>query len=480
MVVMEKEVLADNGTGYPKGLVVAGLGGGSGKSVVAVGLAAVFARQGRLVAPFKKGPDYIDAGWLALAAGYPCYNLDPYLMTPEALGRSFQEHLRNRELVIIEGNRGLYDGVDAEGSYSTAELAKSLGLPVLLVVDCTKTTRTVAALVLGCKLLDPEVRICGVILNRVGTARHEEIIRQAVTRFTAIPVLGAIPRSREDVFPQRHLGVTPCPEHGAADEAVGTLAAKVEQYLDLHGLERMMGPVARGPEPAPVEAVDQEERVRIGILKDAAFQFYYAENLEALTRLGAELVEINALTAVELPPLDGLYIGGGFPETSARELSGNSSFRASVRRAVEDDLPVYAECGGLIYLGESMELAGEIFPLVNVFPVHFAMMGKPQAHGYTIFSVEGENPFYPKGMEVRGHEFRYSRILRWQGTEADLVFAMERGVGFCHGRDGLVYRNVLALYTHVHAAGTPQWAMALVGKARHYKREKGREGEKTL
>lgn len=469
MVVTEKENRARERNVSPKGLVVAGLGGGSGKSVVAVGLAAVFARRSRAVAPFKKGPDYIDAGWLALAAGYPCYNLDAYLMTPEALHRSFQQHIRGRDIVIVEGNRGLYDGVDAEGKYSTAELAKSLGLPVLLVVDCTKTTRTVAALVLGCKLLDPEARICGVVLNRVGTARHEEIIRQAVERFTGIPVLGAIPRSREDVFPQRHLGVTPCPEHAAADEAVAALAAKAEQYLDLEGLEGVMADVAVRQESGPARSPVREDRVRIGILRDAAFQFYYAENLEALTAIGAELIEINALAAPELPLIDALYIGGGFPETSARELSANSSFRASLRQAVDAGLPVYAECGGLIYLGESMELAGEVFPLVGIFPVHFGLMGKPQAHGYTIFSVEGENPFYPKGMEVRGHEFRYSKVLRWQGTEADLVLAMRRGVGFCNGRDGLVHRNVLALYTHVHAAGTPQWAAALVAQARRYR-----------
>lgn len=465
-LVAERKVAA-------RGLVVAGLGGGSGKSVVAVGLAAVFARRGRAVAPFKKGPDYIDAGWLARAAGHPCYNLDPYLMTSEALYRSFQDHVRDREMVIIEGNRGLYDGVDAEGRYSTAELAKSLGLPVLLVVDCTKTTRTVAALVLGCKHLDPGVRICGVILNRVGTARHEKIIRQAVEQITGIPVLGAFPRSGQDIFPQRHLGVTPCPEHAAADQAVETLAARAEQYLDLAGVEKAMTALAGVPAEGPGPVTFLADKVRIGVLRDAAFQFYYQENLEALASCGAELVEINALAATELPPLDALYIGGGFPETSARALAANSSFRASVRQAAEAGLPIYAECGGLIYLGASMELAGETYPLVGVFPVHFGLMDKPQAHGYTIFSVEGENPFYPQGLEVRGHEFRYSKVLRWQGTGADLVLSMRRGVGFCNGRDGLVHRNVLALYSHVHAVGTPQWAPAFVAKARKCRKERG-------
>lgn len=452
-----------------KGLVVAGLGGGAGKSVIAVGLAAAFAGQGRQVVPFKKGPDYIDAGWLALAAGYPCYNLDPYLMPPEALGSSFRTQVYGRELVIVEGNRGLYDGVDAEGTFSTAELAKTLGLPVLLVVDCTKTTRTVAALVLGCQRFDPEVKIGGVILNRVGTPRHEALVRQAVEQYTGIPVLGAMPRSKEDAFPQRHLGITPCPEHAGAEAAVQSLADKASRYLDLAGIEKMMAACASQPEAERPERHGAEDSVRIGILKDAAFQFYYAENLKALTRSGAHLVEINALTAAELPQLDGLYIGGGFPETSAGALSANTSFRESLKRAAETGLPIYAECGGLIYLGESMVLGGEVFPLVGLFPVRFGLMKKPQAHGYTVLQVEGQNPYYPVGTEIKGHEFRYSRVEEWGGESGQLALRMERGVGFVGGWDGLVFKNVLALYTHIHALGTPAWAPALVDKAREYR-----------
>lgn len=456
-----------------KGLIVAGLGGGSGKSVVAVGLAAAFAGQGRQVVSFKKGPDYIDAGWLALAAGYPCYNLDPYLMSVEALNHSFRTHVYGRELVIIEGNRGLYDGVDAEGTFSTAELAKTLDLPVLLVVDCTKTTRTVAALVLGCQLFDPEVKIGGVILNRVGTARHEALVRQAVEQYTGLSVLGAMPRFKEDPFPQRHLGITPCPEHAGAEEAVRTLSRMAAQYLDLAGIEKMMSACVSEQETPPLALNGAENSLRIGILKDAAFQFYYAENLEALVRCGAQLVEINALTARELPVLDGLYIGGGFPETSARALSANSSFMASLKKAAETGLPIYAECGGLIYLGASMALADEVFPLVGLFPVRFGLRKRPQAHGYTVLKVEGENPYYPEGSEIKGHEFRYSCIEEWDGESAQLTLRMERGVGFIGGRDGLVFKNVLALYTHIHALGTPAWAPALVAKAQEYRAMQG-------
>ena len=454
----------------PKGIVVAGLSGGSGKSVVAVGLVAAYARQGRKVVPFKKGPDYIDAGWLQLGAGNPCYNLDPYLMDPDVIRKSFAQHSGQADMAIVEGNRGLYDGVNIEGAYSTAELSIDLKLPVLLVVDCTKTTRTVAALVLGCQNLDSRIKIVGVVLNKLGTARHESIVRQAVEHYTGIPVVGAIPRAKTDIFPQRHLGVTPHQEHEGAEQAASMLADMANKYLDLQKIESLMAEVLL---PGAREKVRIKEKkvpeVRIGILKDAAFQFYYPENLEALKYEGAELVEINAMSAGKLPELEGLYIGGGFPETSARRLANNTSFRQSVKNAAQSGLPIYAECGGLIYLGESLFLDGEEYPLVGVFPARFGLHKKPRAHGYTELIVTGQNPFYGKGDRIKGHEFRYSTVLSWQGDSADLVLTMERGVGFVAGRDGLVYKNVLALYTHVHALATPQWAASLVARAYAFK-----------
>lgn len=458
-----------------RGIVVAGLSGGSGKSVVAVGLAAAFTRLGRKVVCFKKGPDYIDAGWLQLAAGSPCYNLDPYLMTKETIIDSFQVHAQEAERVIVEGNRGLYDGVDSDGAYSTAELSLLLGLPVLLVLDCTKTTRTMAAMVLGCQQLDPRVDIRGVVLNRLGSARHETIIRQSIERYTGIPVLGAFRRMTTDVFPQRHLGVTPYQEHEDAQKVGALLADMIERHTDLPAIDALLSDL-RASKMSTGDVCPRWEvhtaghpRVRIGVLKDAAFQFYYPDNLEALEREGADLVEVDALRTPELPELDCLYIGGGFPETSAGELAANRTFRESVKSGAEAGLPIYAECGGLIYLGESMSLGGKKYPLVGIFPIKFGLEKRPQAHGYTVLMVEGENPFYPKGMEIRGHEFRYSRVLDWPGKAADLALAMERGVGFIGKRDGLVYKNVMALYTHIHAAGVSQWAKSLVGKAKEYR-----------
>lgn len=447
-----------------KGVVIAGLAGGSGKSVVAVGITAALARRGRKVVPFKKGPDYIDAGWLQLAAGRKCYNLDPYLMSGKSITESFAGRSRDADIVIVEGNRGLFDGVNAEGGYSTADLALTLDLPVVLVVNCTKTTRTVAALVLGCQKFDERLDIRGVILNQIATERQRLLVTEAVEKYTGVPVLGSVPRLKRDIFPMRHLGMIPHQEYEGSNEALSYLADLVSDNIDLDRVEQVMAPVPSSIVAGVGKVESGPAKVRIGVLQDAAFQFYYSENLEALERAGAELVYVDAMRDPALPEIAGLYIGGGFPETGARELAANTTFRHSVKQAADRGLPIYAECGGLIYLGRSIVLDGEEFPLVGIFPVQFGMAKKPQAHGYTIFQVERNNPFYDRGAEVKGHEFRYSKILDWQGTDDQLVLKMVRGHGFINGRDGLVYNNVLALYTHVHADGTPQWAVNFVDR----------------
>lgn len=454
-------------------LVIAGLSGGSGKSVASVALAAALQRSGKRIVPFKKGPDYIDAGWLTAAAGQACWNLDPFLMSTEAITRSFQEHAAGADFALIEGNRGLYDGVTATGEFSTAELALLLDLPVLLVVNCSKTTRTVAAMVLGCRELDKRVRIAGVLLNQIASPRHEQIVRQAIEQDTGIPVAGIIPRLTEDIFPMRHLGVIPHQEYGDANAgaAVEHLAALAEQHFDLSLIQQLAAP--RHFTLPTVSEPKCRPEVTIGVLRDAAFQFYYQENLDALRETGADLVMINALTAERLPAnLDALYIGGGFPETSAQQLASNASFRESVRQAAEQGLPIYAECGGLIFLGQSIVVEPQEYPLAGVFSVRFSMAEKPQGHGYTICTVEHANPFYPIGTQIKGHEFRYSVVESWEGKAEDLVLRMERGTGFQNKRDGLQKNNVLALYTHVLAPGAPQWASSLLAAARTWQKKK--------
>ena len=443
---------------YCPRLIIAGLGGDTGKTSISVGLCRAWQERGYKVIPFKKGPDYIDMGWLSRAAGHPCYNFDLFLMSRNQVLSSFALNTKQAEIAVIEGNRGLYDGMDVEGSVSTAELAKLLQTPVILVVDCTKVTRTVAALVLGCQTLDADVPIKGVILNRLAGIRHEALIRKSIERSCCLPVVGAIPKLSDIAFPGRHLGLVPHQEHYGAEEAIAIASDTVGRYLDME----LLWQIARGAPPLDFSAEEYseviEKRVNVGIIRDSAFQFYYQENLDALKRAGSRLIEFSALTDDLPPELDVLYIGGGFPETHAAALSGNKNLRQAIKKAAEDGLPIYAECGGLMYLGDELTWEGKTYPMVGVLPVTFGVSKKPQGHGYTIAEVSAANPYFKTGRILRGHEFHYSRVVNMVKKEGVyFAFKMKRGQGVIDGMDGLCYKNVLATYTHVHALGSREW-----------------------
>jgi len=455
------------------GIVVAALRGGSGKTIFSVGIIAALRRLGRSIAPFKKGPDYIDAGWLALAAGRPCYNLDAFLIDREIILGSYHTHTRNTDFTLIEGNRGLYDCIDTQGATSTAELAKLLSLPVILCIDATKTTRTMAAVVGGITAFDPDVRIGGIVLNRVAGKRHQSILTRSIEEYTGIPVLGAVPKLREQRFPERHMGLVPTPEHSWAAPAIDAIREVAENHLDIERIQRLADtalPVAAGVPCASEDSTTIADPAApvIGILKDSAFQFYYPENLEALKAAGAKLVFTSPLKDERLPRVDALYIGGGFPETHARELEANATFRGELKALADGGLPVYAECGGLMYLGERLVLKDGSFEMAGVLPAVFGFSRRPQGHGYTIVRVARENPYYERGATLLGHEFHYSSVKEWRGAPENLTFSMERGSGFIDGQDGVCVNNVLATYTHIHALGTPQWARALVDQAHAY------------
>ncbi len=472
---------------YPR-LVIAGLKGGSGKTILTVGLIASYRQKGITVMPFKKGPDYIDAGWLSCAAGNLCYNLDAFLIGEEKMLSSFKEHAKRVQCAVIEGNRGLFDGMDFEGRYSTAELAKSLSAPVILIIDCTKRTRTTAVIAEGIYKFDPALKISGVVLNQIANARHESVIRKSFEKYCQIPVLGAIPRFSKEFFPERHMGLTPYHEHEEAEESVSAVAGVVKQHLDLDALWK----IAHEAPPLEVQSskfkvqsyknsslITHHSSIKIGVIKDSAFQFYYPENLEELQKNGAELVEISALKEKQLPLIDALYIGGGFPETNAIALAENIDFRRNLKKAVEDGLPVYAECGGLMYLGESLVLGDRTYPMAGVFPVQFCLEKAPQAHGYTIVEVSRSNPYYSQGAVLRGHEFHYSRVLTIDlGKKDDIYFAfrMKRGKGIVDKMDGLCYKNVLATYTHLHALGAEEWVGGLIHRAVYYKNKENEYG----
>ncbi|HDH06334.1 MAG TPA: hydrogenobyrinic acid a,c-diamide synthase (glutamine-hydrolyzing) [Nitrospirae bacterium] len=457
-------------------IVVSGLRGGSGKTVLSLSLVALLGKKGFRVTPFKKGPDYIDAGWLAKASGAPCYNLDLFMMSPEQTVKSFVSHSYNSQIAIIEGNRGLYDGVDHEGTYSTAELAKLLNAPVALLIDCTKATNTIAALVLGCQKMDPDVPIRGVVLNRIATDRQEAVIRKAIKEKCNLPVIGAIPRLKKDPFPERYMGLTPFQEHKGAEDSIASAAEIGAKYLDMDAIlsvaenagtletafSGQRSAISNGPRTT-------DHGPRIGVIRDSAFQFYYQENFEELEKRGARLIEVSPLKESGLPEIDALYIGGGFPETHAIALAENKNFRDSLYEATRNGLPVYAECGGLMYLGKSLVLEGRTYPMVGALPVTFGLEKKPMAHGYTIVEVENTNPYFHRGGVFKGHEFHYSRVLEIEEKDIYMAFNVRRGRGIVDNKDGMCYKNVLAAYTHLHAAGSPEWADGLVRCAREYK-----------
>lgn len=461
---------------YPR-IIIAALKGGSGKTILSLGLAAAWRAQGRVVAPFKKGPDFIDAGWLHFAAGRPCHNLDPFLMTEDEIRDSFLTHASGTDISLIEGNRGLYDGLDIEGCCSTAELGKMLRAPVIIIADVTMSTRTIAAVILGCQRFDPSLQIAAVILNRVAGARQENLVRDAVERYCGIPVIGAVPKLRGNVFPERHMGLVPHQETEQSRRAISRVRETVEKHLDLetiwllaHGADPLEGNA--GPGDGPPSEVSPQQRPRIGYIKDNAFWFYYPENLDQLRLLGAELLEVNAIEAHKLPDLDALVIGGGFPETQAESLARNNAFRNDLKGRIEQGLPVYAECGGLMYLGNHILVSDNIYPMVGALPFDLVLEKKPQGHGYTILEVTGQNPYFPVHETLKGHEFHYSRPVLTGSEEIRPVFKVLRGRGMDGERDGLCKKNLLATYTHLHAAGNRLWAKSLFKAASRFRKVK--------
>ena len=472
-------------------VLIAGLCGSGGKTLVSVGLAAALRKRGRAVTPYKKGADYIDSAWLTAAAGRTCRNLDLYMVDGSEVYRSFARTAPAGDLAIIEGNRGLFDGMDPRGSYSSAELAKLLRSPVLLVCDCTKTTRTLAALVMGCQKFDPEVDIRGVILNKVAGRRHETVLRETVEGYCGIPVLGVIPKLSECLFPERHLGLVPPQEHAKEPEAIEAAASIAERHLALDAIVKvaMTAPPLQSPPdvviarssggPRRRPGAEEESAAggkrhwpRVAVFRDEAFQFYYPENLEALEREGAELVFASPLSDTKVPEADAIYIGGGFPETMAERLVENDAFRRGVALAVESGVPVYAECAGAVYLGERLIIEGRSYPMAGALPAVFGFGLKPQGHGYCEVDVIECNPFYPRGETIKGHEFHYSRVLDLDEKKLSFAFRVKRGFGMDGARDGICRKNVLATYCHIHALGVPGWARALVEAGRVRLREK--------
>ncbi len=445
----------------------------SGKTTIAIGLAAALRERGLAVQPFKKGPDYIDPLWLGAAAGRDCRNLDMYLSSPDEIEASFRGACAGADVALVEGNKGLYDGVALDGSNSNAALAARLDLSVVLVLDTRGMTRGIAPLLLGYQSFDPAIRIVGVVLNRVGGKRHESKLRAAIEHYTDVPVLGAVHEDRSLNIEERHLGLIPATESARADEQVRRLSQVVAAAVDLDALLARcnVSGVPLRSDPAGGAATTSTRassgaRLRIGIARDRAFGFYYADDLDALRSAGAELVFFDALTDTRLPAVDALFIGGGFPEVLAAELAANRAMLASIRTAVDRGLPTYAECGGLMLLARSIVWNNVSYPMAGAIAADVVMCERPVGRGYVHLAETAEMPWPRRAASViRAHEFHHSRLVN---ADPALRFAyrVERGHGVDGHHDGIVYRNTLASYAHLRGTGGNDWPARFVDFAR--------------
>ncbi|MCC6776527.1 MAG: cobyrinate a,c-diamide synthase [Hyphomicrobiales bacterium] len=447
----------------------------SGKTTVGIGLAAALAARGLRVQTFKKGPDYIDPMWLARASGRPCYNLDFNTQSSAEIHALFAHRMQPAELALVEGNKGLHDGVDPAGSDSSAALAKLLRAPVVLVVDVLGITRGVAPLVLGCQAFDREVTIQGVILNRVGTPRQESKLHQAMNRYTDLPVLGAIGRDPALVVRERHLGLTTPDETIALDETIGRMRQAVAQGVDLDRILQLAHGAPAAAEPdVQTWAGRRAADVRIAVARDSAFGFYYPDDLAALEQAGAELIFFSPLRDARLPDADGLFIGGGFPETQMAALAGNREMRMQIRRAAENGLPIYAECGGLMYLTRSIAWGAQAHEMIGFIPADTVMHATPQGRGLTVLQETGASPWpssagaagQSDGARIPAHEFHYAALERLEPATR-FAYRVVRGHGIDGRHDGIVKGNALGSFCHLRStARSGNWTSRFVAFVR--------------
>ncbi len=416
-------------------VLIAGTHSGVGKTTVTLGLMAALKRRGYNVQPFKVGPDFIDPSHHTAICGRSSRNLDPFMMDIDGIKRSFCSGIAGADVAIIEGVMGLYDGMDATETGSTAQVAKILGIPVLLVINVHGMSRSARAMELGFTSFDPDVVVAGTILNRVGSERHLSMLRSSLK----LPIIGAIPRKKEIELKSRHLGL----EMGFEREHdLDALADLVEEHADLDKILKL----SCNPCPDFKREPERESIVRIGVALDEAFCFYYQENLSELQRRGAEIVFFSPISD-ELPDVDGIYIGGGYPELHAKELEEGRA-REQIKAASEDGMPIYGECGGLMYLSERLVAEETKYRMVGALPATTIMTKKLQALGYVEASCIRSNPIVHLGKAIRGHEFHYSRI-ECEG-DARFAYKLQRGKGTNNGFDGLVEHSTLGGYLHTH------------------------------
>ncbi|MCU7836341.1 MAG: cobyrinate a,c-diamide synthase [gamma proteobacterium symbiont of Taylorina sp.] len=444
----------------------------SGKTTITIGLLSALKSKGLQVQPFKKGPDYIDPIWHGRAAGKPCYTLDFNTMSHDEILHLISQKTSHCDISLIEGNKGLYDGLDLDGSNSNAAIAKLVGAPVILVLDARGMTRGIAPLILGYQSFDPGINIAGVILNQLGGSRHESKLRSVIEHYTDVTVLGAVHRNKNLEIVERHLGLMPGNEYSQALKKIENIGSTISSQVDL---EKIINISHIQASKQLTNLIHKEIKkpvitkpLRLAYINDSAFGFYYPGDLEALESAGADLVEVNSLSDKSLPEnIDGLFIGGGFPEEHAEKLHSNRSFRESIRTAIEQGLPSYAECGGLMYLCRHIISRQKKTSMVGIIPADAKMEETPQGRGLIRFSETdampwpAEKPVNNKKITISAHEFHYSHLVNI--TEPlSYAYTIHRGSGIDGQHDGIVYKNLLACYAHLQDTRQNHWAKRFI------------------
>ena len=437
----------------------------SGKTTISIGLCHALTELGNVVQPFKKGPDYIDPMWLSAAANRDCYNLDFYTMQHSEIIDKFQSGNTGSDISLIEGNKGLYDGLDLDGKNSNAALAKLLKTPVILVIDARGMTRGIAPLILGYQSFDSDVNIAGVILNQLGGSRHESKLRSVIEHYTDITVIGAVHRKAELEIKERHLGLMPSNESDIANKQISQLGKHISEQVDLDSVINMASlakPLSFGEvTKIPTEIIAASTTLKLGIASDSAFGFYYPDDLLKFKNLGTEIVPVNLLNDHGLPELDGLFIGGGFPETQMQKLENNISMRKSIKSALDNGLPCYAECGGLMYLSDSITWKNQTFDMAGVISARIKMHDKPQGRGYIQLEHTGEQLWTISQNNISAHEFHYSSIDMLSDAYR-YAYNVKRGSGIDGKSDGIIYKNTLAGYAHLKDTKQSPWVEQFV------------------
>lgn len=439
-------------------VVLGGTSSRAGKTVVSIGLMRALKNRGFEVAPYKAGPDFIDPSYHLFAAGRHSRNIDGYMMKKADIIGTFYHGCRDCDIAVVEGTMGLYDSIDGIREIgSTGQVAKFLRAPVILIANIERISRTAAAYVLGYKVFDRDVDIKGVLLNRVGSERHAKKVTAAVEKLAKMPVVGVMPRDERIEIPERHLGLVPAYEKRRLNRLFDTLAELIEEYVDVDKIIKIAkgAKAMKNVKEPPVFSPKKKITAKLGVIRDKCFSFYYQDNLDAFTAAGAEIKFIDSLKDKKLGDIDALYIGGGFPEVFAKELEKNAPLRSSIYDFCEEGKPTYGECGGLMYLGKSIKTReGDEHEMVGFLPIKTQMFKKFQSLGYVRNEVIANNPISRKGAILKGHEFHYSKVKIMEDME--YIYKVKRGMGIDGEHDGLLVKNTLASYMHLHVLSYPQ------------------------